>query len=206
MRRTRWIRNATGILLAACTVTYGCVQVGRVRTTVDVRALLPPDVRAGDYLLPAGTPEALRRSEPLAVQLPAAVREGDLEAVGFRFAMGFTHVHGQAAAGVKLYAASRPEDVFSSAPLAELHGALEPGLERRLAREVEASERLLELVRAGALYCATEVRWRATATEDITGQYEITQLELTLVTGGGSMLGSTGSPQPRPADALEDVR
>ncbi len=206
MRRAGWSRNTTWMLLAASAATYGCVQVGRVRTTVDVRAMLAPEVRAGDYLVPAGTPEVVRRSEPLAVQLPTAVRDGEIEAVGFRFAMGFAHVYGHAGAGVKLYAARRPADVFSSVPLVELHGRLEPGLERRLAREVEASERLLELVRGGELYCATEVRWQASATEDITGRYEIAQLELTLVTGGGSMLGSAAPPQPQIKDALEDVR
>jgi len=190
--------------MAIAAVACGCVQVGRIRTTVDVRALLAPDVRAGEYLVPAGTPEVLRRSEPLPVQLPAAVRDGNLEAVGFRFAMGFVHQHGVAAARVILYAASRPEDVFSSVPLAELHGRLEPGLERNLAREVEASERLLQLVRDGALYCATEVRWRSSETEDVSGRYEISLLELTLVTGGGGMLGTTALPQP--ADALRDGR
>jgi hypothetical protein len=189
MRRTGWIVGAT--LLGF----VGCVQMGRVRTTLDVRALLDPEVRAGDYVIPAGTPELQRRTEPMAVDVASAMR-GDLEAVGFRFAIGFAHQQGRAAASVRLYAASSADTVFAGEPLMELHGGLEPGLERRLARDVEASERLLEVVRAGKLYCGTEVRWRASADAEITGSYEIMQLELTLVTAGGNMLGSAAPPQP----------
>jgi hypothetical protein len=192
-----WIHAAI-LGLALALAGGGCIESARMDSAIEAREQLAVEVREGSYAVPVEAPPFDRRIDPIEVPLTESMSAGRLERVGVRLGLEYDNETGSAAAHAALFAAGERDQTYAGAPLLDVQAALEPGSLCQVERTVEASPRLLDLVRGGRLFIGLAMGWQPAGGTAVGGRYRVTMLQVLVTSQIGGVAASFDQPRSRP--------